>query len=218
MSNMKGNILKIVGSSDLIGNPVNFVNTLGTGVKQFYYEPKNGFMEGPLQGGIGLIKGTGALVTHTLGGVSGSVGKITNSLNKGILTLTADDEYQHKKEIADIKDKPKDTVDGMKKGVKGFGTAIVDGVTGVVTKPVEGAKSGGFFGFAKGIGKGVTGLVVKPISGVVGVVSSTTQGIANSVEGGDCIQNNLRARKPRAFYKDIEIFREFNALHADLFH
>jgi vacuolar protein sorting-associated protein 13A/C len=48
-------------------------------------------MKGPIQGGIGIIKGTTSLVTHTIGGAAGSVGKITNSLNKGVLFLTFDD-------------------------------------------------------------------------------------------------------------------------------
>ena len=85
MSNIKANALRLVGSSDLIGNPTDFVNTLGTGVKSFYYEPRDGFMKGPLQGGIGLIKGTGSLAAHVVGGVAGSVSKVTNTLNKGLL-------------------------------------------------------------------------------------------------------------------------------------
>jgi len=51
-------------------------------------------MKGPLQGSLGLIKGTGSLVAHTVGGVSGSVSKITNSLNRGFLVLSADAEYR----------------------------------------------------------------------------------------------------------------------------
>ena len=47
-SNLKTNILKLVGSTDIIGNPTVFVKTLGTGAKQFYYAPKEGFMQGPL--------------------------------------------------------------------------------------------------------------------------------------------------------------------------
>ena len=51
-------------------------------------------MQGPISGGVGLIKGTGSLVAHTLGGVSGSVSKITNSLNRGLLVLSADTDYR----------------------------------------------------------------------------------------------------------------------------
>lgn len=37
----------------------------------------------------------------------------------------------------------------MARGVKGLGMGIVDGVTGVVTKPIEGARQGGAGGFVK---------------------------------------------------------------------
>lgn len=47
-ASLKGNFFRVAASSDLIGNPYNFVNTLGRGVKSAYYEPRNGFMQGPL--------------------------------------------------------------------------------------------------------------------------------------------------------------------------
>ena len=34
------NILKIIGASNLLGNPMNLVNSLGTGVQDFFYEPR----------------------------------------------------------------------------------------------------------------------------------------------------------------------------------
>ena len=48
------------------------------------------------------------------------------------------------------------------------------GVSGIITKPIEGAKEDGLAGFGKGIGKGLLGTVVKPVSGVVELVSKTT--------------------------------------------
>jgi len=33
---MKYNILRVAGSSDLIGNPYNFVNNLGSGIQKYY--------------------------------------------------------------------------------------------------------------------------------------------------------------------------------------
>jgi vacuolar protein sorting-associated protein 13A/C len=90
------------------------------------------------------------------------------------LFLSFDDEYNRQKEVRDIKEKPKGAIDGIAKGLKGLGSSLLSGVTGIVTKPYEGAKEDGFLGFAKGMGKGVTGLVTKPISGVVDVVSKTT--------------------------------------------
>jgi hypothetical protein len=95
MGNIKGNILRVAASSDLVGNPYNFVNTLGSGVKKFYYEPRNGFMEGPIQGGIGVLKGTAGVVTSSAAAVTGVVGKLTNSVGRGVVMLSFDQEYIH---------------------------------------------------------------------------------------------------------------------------
>jgi vacuolar protein sorting-associated protein 13A/C len=166
--------VRVLASSDLIGNPYNVVNSLGTGVKKFYYEPRNGFMEGPLQGGLGIIKGTAGMVGIVGASGLGSLGKVTNSLNKGILAVSFDKAYIHKKEINDIKHKPTSVLSGMGEGVKGLGTSLFSGVTGVITKPIEGASKSGVTGFFKGAGMGLLGLAIKPVTGVVDLVSKTT--------------------------------------------
>ena len=216
-SNLKSNVIKLIGSTDLLGNPTDFVNTLGTGAKQFYYAPKEGFMKGPLQGSLGLIKGTGSLMAHTVGGAAGSVSKITNSLNRGFLVLSGDAEYRQKKEIQDIKHKPAGVFDGMGKGVKGFGKSLWYGASGIVTQPFKGAKKGGFKGFGKGVGKGLLGTVVKPVSGVVDLVSKTTEGIESAVDGGVCRSNNEQMRISRAFYKDACVFIDYSQIDAKVF-
>ena len=40
-----------------------------------------------------------------------------------------------------------------------------DGITGVVTQPINGAKENGVIGAVTGIGKGVGGLILKPGAG-----------------------------------------------------
>jgi vacuolar protein sorting-associated protein 13A/C len=54
-----------------------------------------------------------------------------------------------------------------------FFKGFVDGVTGVVTKPVSGAKHGGASGFVKGLGKGFLGLVTRPTGGIVDFASTS---------------------------------------------
>lgn len=46
-------------------------------------------------------------------------------------------------------------------------------MTGVVTKPLAGAKKGGAAGFVKGLGKGFIGLVARPTGGIVDFASSS---------------------------------------------
>lgn len=46
-------------------------------------------------------------------------------------------------------------------------------MTGVFTKPVEGAREEGVGGFFKGLGRGAVGLVARPTTGVVDFASGS---------------------------------------------
>lgn len=50
------------------------------------------------------------------------------------------------------------------------------GVTGILTKPLEGARSSGVEGFVQGVGKGLIGVAAQPMSGVLDFLSKTTEG------------------------------------------
>ena len=63
---IKSNLFTIIGSSSILGNPVNFLSHLGTGMKDFYIKPKEGMVHGPIEGGKGFIKGTGSLISNTI--------------------------------------------------------------------------------------------------------------------------------------------------------
>mmetsp|Transcript_47284 Transcript_47284/g.34572 ORF Transcript_47284/g.34572 Transcript_47284/m.34572 type:complete len:99 (+) Transcript_47284:649-945(+) len=69
---------KILGSSDLLGNPVGLVDKLGTGVYEFFNEPRKGLMTGNFR--AGLSKGVTSLVNNAVGGTFDSVSKLTGSL------------------------------------------------------------------------------------------------------------------------------------------
>jgi vacuolar protein sorting-associated protein 13A/C len=54
---------------------------------------------------------------------------------------------------------------------------VLSGVTGVITKPVSGARDAGVGGFFKGLGAGVIGLVTKPSGGVIDMASNTFESV-----------------------------------------
>ncbi|KAL0210426.1 hypothetical protein RCL1_004862 [Eukaryota sp. TZLM3-RCL] len=81
--------------------------------------------------------------------------------------------------------KPTNVGDGLVKGTKGLANSIYSGISGIVTQPVSGAKTGGFGGAVKGFGKGLVGVIAKPVAGVTGFASSVTEGIKNNVSGPD---------------------------------
>ena len=73
-------IHRILGSSDLIGNPIGLVDKLGSGVFEFFNEPRKGLLKGPAEFVGGMGKGVTALVTNVVSGSFDTVSKITGSL------------------------------------------------------------------------------------------------------------------------------------------
>lgn len=62
-------------------------------------------------------------------------------------------------------------------GGEAMAAGLFRGITGVVTKPVEGARDKGLHGFISGIGKGMAGLVLQPVSGAVDMASKAVEGV-----------------------------------------
>jgi hypothetical protein len=182
---------KLIGSSDLLGNPVGFVDKLGSGVFEFFNEPRKGLIKGPKEfvGGVG--KGVKSLVTGVVSASFDSVSKISGSLYSVAKSVTGQEALPQKKS--------ENAIEGVYDGVVGGGKELLGGVTGIFTKPFQGAKTGGVAGFAKGVGKGILGLVAAPITAVLKTGHSVTQGITNTaitIRRGKLPQHG-RFRQPR---------------------
>jgi len=82
-------------------------------------------------------------------------------------------------------------------------------VLGIFTKPVEGMTKGGFSGFFKGALQGVTGVIVKPVTGVLDAASKAAEGIKNTATSFDDKGLETRSRDPRAFYGKEQYYRTY---------
>lgn len=105
---MKPALIKLLGSSDLFGNPNHMKDSMAEGYAAMMDAPKDGFNNGIMAGAGSMVKGGTGLAQHAVGGGAGSMARMTKALNKPITYLTFDTEYIHKKEIRDLKEKPKD--------------------------------------------------------------------------------------------------------------
>jgi len=160
---------KLIGSSDMIGNPVGFVNKLGSGVYEFFNEPKKGLIKGPKH----FVGGVGKGVTSLVGGFTSasldSFSKITGSL------------YNATKDVAgqriEHESAPKNMAEGLVSGAKGGFSEISSGIKGLVSNPYNHAKKGGIGGFFKGMGKGLLGAAATPITATLKATTSITQGL-----------------------------------------
>ncbi|XP_041037246.1 vacuolar protein sorting-associated protein 13C isoform X4 [Carcharodon carcharias] len=183
---------------DVLGNPVGLIRGLSEGVEAFFYEPFQGAVQGPEEFAEGFVIGVRSLLGHTVGGAAGVVSRITGTVGKGLAAITMDKEYQQKRR-EEMNRQPKDFGDSLAKGGKGFLRGVVGGFTGIVTKPVEGAKKEGAAGFFKGVGKGLVGVVARPTGGIVDMASSTLQGIRKVAESTEDVN---KLRPPRCIRED----------------
>ena len=194
-------IFKFLGSANIIGNPVNFYNEMESGVKDLVHDTKK-------YGGKGIITGTGSIAKHTVAGTFGSVNKITRTLGDGVVSLTTDKVYLRKREKLFAKKQNK-----FFTGIQQFGFSVYDGIKGVFTKPIIGAKKNGFSGFLKGTYKGVSGLIFKPITGVLDLTSASADGIRILVSKD---QLDERERPPRPFYSKDHYYKKYVKKEAKL--
>jgi vacuolar protein sorting-associated protein 13A/C len=190
-------VYKVLGSLEVIGNPVGLFNDLTTGVADFFYEPAIAITKGPEEFGYGLAKGSKSLVSKTFHGTFNTVSKVTGTLQRGLDYLTFDSDHIKQKER---KQAPQGLGEGLLRGGEAVLTGIFDGASGIFTQPVKGAKKEGGFGFVKGIGKGLIGIPMKPVGGLFEGVTSVTAGISTTSSLGG--QPNTRMRYPRRFGDD----------------
>uniref|UniRef100_A0A7E4VBS0 VPS13_mid_rpt domain-containing protein n=1 Tax=Panagrellus redivivus TaxID=6233 RepID=A0A7E4VBS0_PANRE len=190
---------------DIIGNPFGLVRDLSSGVEDLFYQPFQGAIQGPEEFVDGLALGVTSLLGHAVGGAAGAVSRITGTLGKGVAALTLDEEYQRKRQEA-INRRPQNFGEGISRGAKGLGQGFYDGVTGIVTKPVEGMRTGGFGGLVKGVGKGLVGAVTRPVSGVVDFASSSLDAV-KTVAG---TSHEAKALRPARVILQDQIVRPYN--------
>lgn len=84
-----GQIYRVLGSADFLGNPVGLFTNVSSGVADFFIQPYDSvMMNGNRDLGIGIARGAGSLAKKTVFGISDSFAKITGSVGKGS-SLTA---------------------------------------------------------------------------------------------------------------------------------
>uniref|UniRef100_A0A4W3I3M5 Vacuolar protein sorting 13 homolog A n=1 Tax=Callorhinchus milii TaxID=7868 RepID=A0A4W3I3M5_CALMI len=183
---------------DVLGNPYGLIRDLSEGVTAFFYEPYQGAIQGPEEFVEGMALGVKALVGGAVGGFAGAASRITGAMAKGVAAITMDEEYQQRRREA-MNKQPSGFTEGITRGGRGLVSGFVSGITGIVTKPIEGAQREGAVGFFKGMGKGLVGAIARPTGGIIDMANSTFQGIKRATETSEDAQS---LRPPRFIHED----------------
>ena len=215
-SQFKSELFKLIGYTDILGNPIGLFNNLGTGFMDLLYEPVQGMTHGPLEAGKGLVKGAGSFLKNSVSATFGTVSKLAGSVATGITALTQDKHTMLQRQLDKTAHNPKDVVEGLAYGVRSLALGFGRGVTGIISEPYKGAKSEGIAGLLKGSLRGVSGLVVRPVAGVFDFTSKTAEGIKNTTNRFDRKQDAQRVRPPRVTYGPEHHIRVYNENDAEV--
>jgi hypothetical protein len=94
---------------------------LGSGVKDFFYEPAAGMVRGPGHFVKGLGRGTESLVKNSVYGTFNAASKLTGSISSGLANLSMDKSYIHARTSRKVKDVPTNVGAGLLLGTKQLG-------------------------------------------------------------------------------------------------
>ena len=98
-----------------------------------------------------------------------------------------------------------DLQSGIVAAGKEFGYGFYDGITGLVTQPIQGARKEGAAGFMKGMFRGAFGLVLKPGAAIWGIPGYGFKGIYMEIAKrfGSSTQNYILAARTAQGYQEF---------------
>lgn len=173
-SQLTKQIFGILGSLAILGAPADFISNVGTGVRDFFYEPIQGAVHGPRQFIEGLEAGTQSLARGVFVGVVRGAANVTDVVNSNLAGLTADDDF-----IGERKAYRRLLTDAMSRGASrrtfseslslacaSVARGVKSGALGIVEQPARFASKHGPVGLLKGVGMAMIGAVVKPVVGL----------------------------------------------------
>ena len=204
-------VYRLINSHDLLGIPSRFFSDVGGGVRQLYYEPRNGLVRAvdarsPAAFARGLAGGARGLAGGVLGGTAagaaGLVSAVTSAASHAAGALSFDKDYTYRRQVL-MQQQAASTTSGVRQGLQAVSLGLRAAASGVIHEPVRGAIDGGTKGFIKGVGRGLVGVVAKPTSGLAALVAKATEGLASdakrvTVRGKEAKgSHELRVRQPR---------------------
>ena len=92
--------------------------------------------------------------------------------------------------------------DSLDAAADSLSDGFIDGFSGIVLKPMEGAEEDGVGGFFKGLGGGLAGVVTKPVAGVFGAVA----GVTGAVKAGLGLRHRMKPIRLRRCIPNEVVF------------
>lgn len=154
--------------------------------------------------------GTVLLLKHTVIGVFNTTQVAAESWSEIVLLANFDKDYAIRHEEEVITERPKNFVEGLGFGARSALQSFPEMLYGFFSRPVIEGHRKGIKGVGFGLWEGVTGLLLKPISGALDLVAKTSEGVKNTCRIFEQKQKKGRIRMPRTFYGIQRKIKNFN--------
>ncbi|KAK9908805.1 hypothetical protein WJX75_003140 [Coccomyxa subellipsoidea] len=150
----------------------------------------------------GQVAGVALSFITNFGVFSGASG-VLGALSRGVASLGTDNKTAEERAAARQQRSIGNVGEGFAEGGDALAQGFYRGFTGLVTKPLQGARTG-VGGFVKGLGQGLVGVAAQPVSGALDFMSSAFEGIdasSNTILGK--LSNTPRAVRRRRLPRSI---------------
>ncbi|KAI9110971.1 hypothetical protein K1719_018091 [Acacia pycnantha] len=189
-------IYKVFGSAGVIGNPMGFARSMSLGIRDFLSVPAKSIMKSPVGLITGMAQGTTSLLSNTVYAISDATSQFSKAARKGIVAFTYDDQAVSRMEKHQL---------NVTSGSKGVINEVLEGLTGLLQSPIQGAERHGLPGVLSGIALGVTGLVAKPAASILEVTGKTALSIRNRSKPNQIRSQRFRVRIPRPLSVELPL-------------
>ncbi|KAF1988668.1 glycosyltransferase family 1 protein [Aulographum hederae CBS 113979] len=161
---------------------------------------------GPKPDIVDTAMGTGKGISKIVGAGLKSPLDFTMGLAKGFHNapkLYGDDTVRQVDKVTDFKS-------GVRTAAKQFGLGFYDGITGLVTQPISGARKEGAVGLMKGFGKGIAGVALKPGAAIYGIPGYAMQGFYKEIQKhfGSSVENYIIASRTAQGFEEMQTLTE----------
>jgi hypothetical protein len=169
-------LYKIIGSLDLVGNPVGLLSNIKEGVKDLFIVPLNVLIESPQEFVDALRKGTASLVYNATDGFIGTGSSITRSVGRTAAKLTMDSDFIKSREK--LQRPIKKYQEALTLARKDVLNAVYYAIIGVLSVPMSSFKwQKPFSSLSVGLVNGLLGLGLKPLVGALDAATHTAEAI-----------------------------------------
>ncbi|KAK9859292.1 hypothetical protein WJX84_004797 [Apatococcus fuscideae] len=191
--------IKLMGSSNLLGDPMRVVHHLGFGLYSFLMQPAAGFVSSRQQGLSailhGLEEGVKALVSNVIIAVTNATAKATSQGRRSLAFFGLEQESHSTVTLSPQLQWHGGLQMALHSADPGLLNALLAGLVGVLAEPVRGFDEAGFVGLAKGILLGISGSITRPLVSGLEISGNVARSIRDAVM--DDSAPSQRVRPPR---------------------